>query len=339
MAERKDFKIRLELFAVDNLIWFINIAVLIVFVLANPAMISSGNLIGSLYSVSMVGFLVFAQAIVLMLGMVDMSIGAIAAFASTIAGLTYLSWIPGMPWFLLIVIMVIVGAGVGLYNGLMISRVGVNSFLQTLGTYILLYGLVILLAGKTLFGLPREFLAAGGYYIGGVSGVPLAVVLLLVAAVVLHLFLSRIPLGRKILAVGSNRLAAKSVGINVNRSITLTFVISGVLAALAGLIYTGYMGSIPMSMAMPDLFRSFAGAIIGGVSMQGGRGKISGVMGGIALLGILEIGLALMDVPPQSREAINGAVLVMAILVNTFEAKMKARLLTHISTHVAEQPT
>jgi ribose/xylose/arabinose/galactoside ABC-type transport system permease subunit len=222
--------------------------------------------------------------------------------------------------------MILVGALIGLYNGFFIAKLGINPFLQTLGTFTLVYGLMLVVGHRTLFKIPDALIVPGGGTIGGTI-IPVAVVFLLVFAVLVHFLLSRTSLGRKIYAVGSNRDAARACGINVERTLIWVFVLSGVLSSIGGLLYSGYMNCVTMDMASNDLFLTFAGAIIGGVALDGGRGKITGVLGGILLLGIVQIGLTILKTPATWRETMNGIVLILAIILNTYQTRIKGHIL------------
>lgn len=315
----------LMLFVIDNLIWIINLVVIIVFTLTMEYnFLAFKNLVAILYAVSSLGFLVYAQGIALISGNFDMSITAIAAFSATIAGMLALHWLPGISPLLLILIMLIMGGTIGAVNGFFIARVGVNPFLQTLSISLILYGSTVGLTGRTLFNLPKGLLIPGSFMVGKV---PLAVIILIAGAIALYVFLEKITLGREIYAVGSNREAAKSCGINTEKATISAMAMSGILSAIGGLLNLGYMRSVPMHMSEGNLMFTFAGAIIGGVSIKGGSGKISGVVGGILLLGILEIGLTALRVNVSWREAINGAILVIAILMNTFQMRFKIAIL------------
>ena len=314
----------IELFIVDNLIWFIDLGLIATFTLLSPRFLTFGNMIAILFVVAPIGFLVLAMSICLISGNFDLSVGAIAGFSATVAGVWYIRWLPNTPWPVLILIMLVVGAVIGFFNGFMIAKFKVNAFLQTLASYILFYGLMLVISGKTLFDLPSKFYAPGSYVIASFGGgkLYLATIDLIIAAIVIHFFLTRTPLGRKIYAVGSNPRAARECGINVERTIIYVFMISGILSAIAGLHYAGYVECVTMTMARNDLFFVFAGAVMGGVSLSGGKGKISGVFGGILLLGIIEMGLTLIHAPATWREAIFGVVLISAILVNTTREKL-----------------
>jgi ribose/xylose/arabinose/galactoside ABC-type transport system permease subunit len=316
-----------ELFVVDNLIWFINIGLILLFTIGTARFLSYRNLLSAVYSVCGIGFLVYAESICLLSGHFDVSIGGIAAFSATVGAMTCLYWVPGIPWPLVILEMLAVGAIIGLFNGFLIGKIGINPFLQTLGMYILLYGLVLAVARHTLFDLPSGLLAGGAAKLGS-TGIPLAIIILVIIAAVYHFFLRKTPVGRRIYAVGSNEEAARACGINIARTRMLVFTISGMFSAVAGLLYMGYMGCVPLGLAEADIFLAFAGTIIGGVALTGGQGKVSGMLGGILLIGLLEVGLSTLRTPAHWRGMINGIVLMAAILVNSFQYKIKKYLLS-----------
>jgi simple sugar transport system permease protein len=317
---------KLQLFILDNLIWFINLVLVILFVSIEPGLLTPKNLISMIYSVSMLGLLVFAQAIVLISGNFDLSVGAIAGFAMTVVAVTFEYWAPGTPWPVLLLMMLVIGITIGLYNGFFVAILKINPFLQTLGTYTLFYGLMLIIGKRTLFKLPKPLIVPGGERFGNTI-IPVAVIVLIIASIIIHIFLSKTSLGRKIYAVGSNREAARACGISVERTIIWVFVLSGLLSSIGGLLYAGYMNCVTMDLGRPDLFLTFAGAIIGGVALDGGRGKVSGIFGGIILLGIMQIGLTILKTPATWRETMNGIVLIAAILLNTYQTRLKGYVL------------
>ncbi len=322
---------KLQIFFLDNMIWFINLVLVVLFVAIEPGLLTPKNLISMIYSVSMLGLLVLAQAIVLISGNFDLSVGAIAGIAMTVVAVVHEFGLPSTPWWALLVIMLVIGTGIGFYNGFFVAVLKINPFLQTLGTYTFFYGLMLIIGKRTLFKLPDELIVPGGSRFGG-SIVPVAVVILIVVSVLVHILLAKTSLGRKIYAVGSNREAARACGISVERTLIWVFALSGLLSSVGGLLYAGYMNCVTMDLARPDLFLTFAGAIIGGVALDGGRGKVSGIFGGILLLGIMQIGLTILKTPPTWRETMNGIVLIAAILLNTYQARLKGYVLAKSAT-------
>lgn len=290
---------------------------------------STGVLIMILYSVVALGFLVYAESIAIISGHMDLSVGGIAAFTSVIIGKLTLHWAPEIPAIMLLLLYPIIGALLGLYNGYCIGKLGINSFLQTLSTFLVLYGLNIVISPGTLHRLPELIVAAGNAKIPYVK-IPLGVVILVLSAMVLHVVLAKTKFGRRIYAIGGSKEASRACGINVNRTIIATFACVGILSGIAGLMYTGYQLCVTAQMARDDVFMAFTGPIIGGVALAGGRGKMIGIFGGLTMIGIINIGLTLLGYPAAWRTAVNGVILGIAIFVNTTREKIRWRLLAKV---------
>lgn len=317
---------QLALFVVEYLIWFINFGLIIFFGVMNFSFFSTQILIMIVYSVCALGFLVYAEAIALINGHMDLSVGGIAAFTSVIIGKLALHWAPQIPSALLILLYPVIGGLLGLLNGYCIGKLKINSFLQTLSAYLVLYGINVVIMPGTLHRLPDLIVAAGSARVPS-TPLPLAVVILILGAIVIHIVLSKTRFGRRIYAVGGSKEASRACGINVEKTIMATFASVGVLSGIAGLVYTGYQLCVTTYMARDDVFRAFTGPIIGGVALAGGRGKMIGIFGGITMIGIIDIGLTLLGYPAAWRTALNGVILGIAIFVNTARDKIRWNLL------------
>lgn len=322
-------KKRLGVFVIDNLIWFINLVLIIFFGAMNFMFLSSGILLMIFYSVSALGFIVYAEAIAMIGGHMDLSVGGIAAFTAVIIGKLALHWAPQTPIPLLLLLFPIIGGLLGLFNGYCIGKLKINSFLQTLSMYMVLYGFNIVISPGTLHRLPELLVAAGSAKFPNTQ-LPVAVVILVLTAVFIHVILAKTRFGRRIYAVGGSQDASRACGINVERTIMATFACVGILSGIAGLMYTGYQLCVTSYMAREDVFMAFTGPIIGGVALTGGRGRMMGVFGGITLIGIINIGLTLLGYPVAWRTALNGVILGIAIFVNTTREKIRWRLLAKI---------
>lgn len=326
--DKKFFAYQAFFFSLDNLVWIINIGLLVLFFLLTN--LNLANAMNMVYVVSMLSFLIYAESIVIISGHFDLSVGAIAAFSAIIVGMIHVVWWPGAPIAFLFLLYPIIGAIVGMVNGFFIAKIHINPFLQTLAMMILLYGLNVVIAPGTIYGFSRTILAPGVAFILG--KIPIAVLSMLSVAIVLHFFLSSTSAGLKVYAIGSDPSAAKGCGVNVERVIITTFMISGLLSGVAGLFYTGFLGCVPTNMAGADLFLAFAGSIIGGVSLAGGSGKIKGILGGVIFIGILEVGLTLLRTPATWREAINAIVLFIAIIIATFKERYTEKVIAKLSS-------
>lgn len=318
---------RVGLFVLENLVWFLTLAIYIAFGLMIKGFLALNIFYFILYISSPIGILVLAQSLCLLTGNFDLSIAQNAGLSALIIGLIIGREMPGViPTTLAIALVPLLGGVLGAVNGFFVGKVKINSFLVTLSTYLIYQFLAYYLLTQPIPGyyLPAGFLALGGWKLG-----PIYVIFhtFLLIAVILSLILKNTAFGVKIYAVGSDYEIAKTAGINTEQIVFWVYVIAGVLAGIAGLAYAGFGGAISNSMAGGEVFWSFAGAIIGGISMRGGRGKILGAMGGSILLGVIGSGVVLIDITATLRDVIKGLVVLAAVLIGKYRTSAIDRLL------------
>ena len=307
----------------DNMIWPILIVISLAIAVVVPATFKNYQSIELvLHSSVGLGLLVLAEGVCLISGHFDLSIGAIAGFSAMFTGLLLspTRWgIVASPAVGFLVILT-VGTVIGVTNGVMISKLGVNPFLQTLAFLIIFEGLKISLSSLPVSGLPQRYL-----YPGSTSYV--AIGLLVFAFVAMALIMHFTEFGQAIYALGSNKDAARAVGINTDRMIIAVYAISGFLSGAAGLMLTGYTSVVSTDLGQGLVFPAFAAAVIGGISLFGGRGKISGALGGVILLGIIQSALNLSGLQIAEIRAVNGVVLLGAILLYNTRTQLREYIL------------
>jgi simple sugar transport system permease protein len=220
----------------------------------------------------------------------------------------------GLVWWLAIPVVLLTGGVVGAINGFLIVRLRLNAFIVTLAMLILLRGVQLgTTSGKTLFDLPSEYLYLGS---GKWMGIPMSIWIAATLYVVFGLFLRYYRLGRALYAIGGNAEAARVAGIRVDRVLWGTFIVAGMLAALAGLMLTGRIASVVPSQGQNMIFYVFAAAVIGGISLNGGKGRLLGALTGVLLLGILQNVLTLAEIPAFWIDAVYGAIILIALVVS-----------------------
>jgi len=314
------------LWLLDNMIWPILLLALVVFALLLPEVFSTQeNLTFLLYTSAAAGSLALAESLCLLSGNFDLSVGSIAGFSAMFTALFMTEWFPATPGVVGIAIILAVGGLIGLVNGFSIAYLGVNPFLQTLAFLIIFRGGVKLLSTLSISGLPDSYTVVGG---GNVGPVPIAVVLILALFAVSWFVLNYTRFGLAIYAVGGDEDASAESGINTKHIVLAVFTISGVLSGLAGLLFTGFLGVATPTLAENAVFPAFAASVIGGISLFGGRGNIIGAYGGVLLLTSLEVALVQLQVDPNAIQTVNGVVLLAAILLYTFEARARKRILS-----------
>lgn len=319
-------KLRMELMLLDNLIWVI-VAVFFLFnLLITPNFASYDNLVNILFHSSILGMLILAEGLILIIGHLDLSIDSILAFAPGLAMLLAVRWIHGgIDPVTSIIITLVIGALVGLFNGCLIARVGVNPFLQTLSVEIMLRGLVLFLVPLSIFPLRPIYTYAGeGRIIGNI---PVAIIIMLVTYLIFHLIMQYTTYGRNYMATGGNPKASFIAGINTSRMVISAFVIAGLLAAVAGLLTAGRQGSVSNTMGDGMVMLAFAGAILGGCSLDGGKGTPLGMLGGTILLGMISNSLILLGVGVTLVYATQGALIFLAIILDRGREKARNHLL------------
>ena len=177
----------------------------------------------------------------------------------------------------------------------------------------------------SIFDLPDQFLFLGGERV--FFNIPLAVILLLVFFVLMHIFLNRTTYGRYVVSIGGNKRASFISGINVTKVIIIVYMLSGALAAFAGVLSVGRQSSITNTMGEGLVFMAFAGAVMGGVSLEGGEGTVVGMLGGLLVLGVIDNSLTMLGVDAFMIYAVKGMLIFFAIVLDTFKGRLKERII------------
>lgn len=325
LIERFGYERESLLFLVlDNLVWPLLIIVFLGFSLMLPeSFLTSRNIEFLLYSSAALGAIALGEAMCLISGHFDLSVGAVAGFTAMVGANVLANWVPGLPGIVGIAVILGVGAFIGMLNGFSVGYLGVNPFLQTLSFLIIFEGGVLAISPYPVSDLPASYLYIGS---GEIAGVPVAVCLLLAVFALFGLILKYTKFGLKVYSVGGNENASKEAGIDTKRVILAVYMLSGMLAALGGLIYTGYLSAATPALADNDLFPAFAACVIGGISLFGGRGKLTGALAGVLLLGTIEAGLVMLAVDPNVIRVVNGSVLISAVLLYTYVEKHREAL-------------
>ena len=307
----------------ENVIWFIVLICLLSLVFGVKGFVTYNNFISLMVSIVVVGLLAIGESLCLLIGMFDLSIESTLAFSTMVAVLLFQRY--HMPAIFVIPIILIIGLLIGVWNAIFIVKLGVNPFVQTLAVLVILRGLVILITGgTTLMNLP------GWYRFIGTKSIfkmPLQVCILIVLFIIFIILLEKTPWGRRIYAIGSNRVAANASGINVQNMVMSSFIISSVLASLAGFIFTSRVGAVFPTVGEGQIFDVMAAAVIGGISLQGGRGKLVGVLGGAIFLSFISTMIVWFNMPVMAVRALRGVIILLAVVLDAIKNKFRSRFL------------
>jgi len=287
--------------------------------IASPNFLTTYNLTVVIREASFVGLVALGLTLVLLLGGIDLSVGAAAALSAIIGGLL-LKFVGVPPW-LVIPATALFGLAIGAVNGFFVSVLKLAPFIVTLATWEIFAGLTLVITK----GYPIRPLGPGFtvYGQGAFLGVPGPVLLFLVAAAVLVWVLRSTRFGRNLYAIGGNRDAAVLVGIPVQRMELLVYALAGMFAALAGIMYASRMDAAQPAVGEGWLMKAITAAILGGTSLKGGQGTILGTVFGTLLTAVLANGLSLMNVSAYWARVVIGAIVLLAILGDLLRHRAK----------------
>ncbi len=294
------------------------VAISLYLALTTPAFLSTANVLSILLASSLIGIVAVGETFVIVTGGIDLSVGSVVAFTGVIAGMVVHA---GAPIWLAVAAGVGMGAAIGGFVALAVTLLGMSAFIVTLAVLAMARGLAfIVTGGNTIFGFPDGFDNIGG---GNLGPLPVAGLISLAVFAAAWLVLSRTVFGAEVYAVGGNAEAARLAGIPVARRIGATYVISGALAGLGGVVLTGRLDSAQPIAAVGLELNAIAAVVIGGASLFGGKGSMVGTLLGVLIIGLINNGLTLKNVQPFWVQFIQGAVIFGAVLIDSLNQKRR----------------
>jgi ribose transport system permease protein len=298
---------------------FLLVALVVVFIgmgLVEPRFLTLGNLVNIGRQISINLIIAVGMTFCIISGGFDLSVGSVGVMSGCLTAMVMLSS-GSVPLGL--------GAGLGagalagLVNGLSITRLGVNSFVTTLGMMVVARGIALIMTGGDIIsGLPRSFTSLG---VGFLGGIPIPILIAGLVTLVGHVVLSKTEYGLNCYAVGGNYHAARLAGLRNERVITIAFTVQGLLAALGGIVMTARVVSAQPALMHDTNLDVIAAAVVGGTSLAGGRGGIGGTVLGCILLGALFNGLNIIGIGYEWQLVVIGVIIVMAVGVDNLSRR------------------
>ncbi|SDR61424.1 ABC transporter permease [Paraburkholderia tuberum] len=298
--------------------------------LLSPVFFTRMNIENLLYSSTIIAVVAIGQAFVVLVAGIDLSVGAVLALSSVLCVGLPLKF--GVPVGMAALISLALGALVGLVNGLAVTAIRIPALIATLAMMSIARGIAYIFSdGRNIAPVPDVYLDIQA---ARVFGIPVVIVLVLALFVVAHFVLSRTRFGRSIYATGGNAVAARLAGIRTNRVVVLAYVISGIAAALGGLMITARLEAGAATAGFGYELTVISAVVIGGVSLFGGEGKMGAVLLGVLLLGLVQNAINLLNVPANYDYVVSGAVIAIAASLDVYrrryvEAGLKKRLLVN----------
>ncbi|MCD2493743.1 ABC transporter permease [Lacrimispora sp. NSJ-141] len=297
------------------------ILMIIVFSVVTDTFLSVKNVLNILNLTSITFIMAAGMTLVMICGGIDLSVAAIM----TLAGIISTSLIAkGLNLWLVIFLTIMVGVMAGTVNGIMTAKIGIVDFIATLAMQLVCHGITFTwTGGYPIFeNLTGEFKFWGQ---GRVLGIPFLVILALIVFVVIHILLSKCRFGSKLYATGGNREASRLSGINVVKMKVMTFVISGGLAAFAGILMASRLGSGQPTAGETSLNDVIGSTILGGTSPNGGVGKVYGTLMGAIIFTVITNGLTHLQVNSYVQEIVRGIIILLALALNSYRERLGAR--------------
>ncbi len=305
----------------QNIVMALLLACLVAFLTSTSnVFLTPTNLFSVGRQVSMNGLLAIGMTIVIIGGGIDLSVGAVVAFVSVLVALMAKS---GMPAVVILPVALVAGGVLGTVNGTMVSKFGITPFIATLATMSASRGAVLLISNGTPIDFPFDPIIN---FIGnGLLGpVPVPLIIFALAAVVFHVVLGNTKFGLHVYALGSSEEAARLSGVSTRFVQLMTYVVSGLLCAVAALILTARVNSAQPTAGELWELDAIAGAVIGGTSMTGGVGTITGTVLGVLVFGVIGNGLNLLNVPSYWQYVIRGVIIGVAVGIDVLRSRRTA---------------
>jgi ribose/xylose/arabinose/galactoside ABC-type transport system permease subunit len=293
-------------------ILLILLAIALFLSIISPVFLTFNNLLNVVRQISINGIIAVGMTFVIIIGGIDLSVGSIVAVAGVIAG-SILSTNPSNVFYAVFAA-IVASAIFGLLNGLLVSKFNIAAFVATLATMTIARGFALVYTnGKPYVLASKSFSTLGQGYLGAI---PVPVVILVIVVAIMSIMLNFTKFGRYVYALGGNENATKVSGINVSRVKTWVFVVNGALAGLAGVILASRINSGQPAIGTGFELDAIAAVVIGGTSLTGGVGTISGTIIGSLIIGIINNGLNLLNVSSYYQQIVKGLIIAIAVIVD-----------------------
>lgn len=293
----------------DKAIWFVFLLIFIGFSVASPRFLSSSNLFTIARQVSMYGIASIGMTFVILIAGIDLSAGSVITIVNIVCA--YLMVKSGFSMTAAVVAALALAVTIGVLNGFLVSTIGIPAIIATFATQTIFAGSAYLISGGTpIYGFDERFKVIGQGYVGPV---PVPVIIMILCFAIGSFILNKTYFGRYFYAVGGNEEAAKLSGIRVGRIKYLIYALGGLFSGLAGIVMLSRTNSAQPTAGIGYEFDVITCVVLGGVSVAGGIGKISNVVAGVLIIGVLTNGMVLLNVSTFAQMIIKGIVLILAV--------------------------
>jgi len=302
----------------ESAVLFVLIAIIVAFSILSPQFLKVSNFITVLRQVSILAIVSVGMTVFLISGGIDLSVGSMVSVVSVLTSMATVNL--NLPIGIAIIIGLILGMGMGFLNGMMITTTGMPPMIGTLATQLVFRGLgFIVCGGASIYHLPEGFKVFGQGYVGAI---PVPVIIMIIILLIFAFVLGRTFIGRYFYAVGSNAEATRLCGLDIKKVQVLAYTICGLLSAVGGMIMTSRVNSGQPKAGDGYEMDVLTACVVGGISINGGEGKIRHIVVGVLIIGILSNGLTIIGVSEYWQQVAKGLILAAAV---AFDAIQKTR--------------
>ena len=305
----------------SNAIWLVFIVEVIIFAVASGGTFVTGNnIVNIARQVSYYGIASIGMTFVILIAGIDLSIGSIITIVNVVCA--YLMVNAGMNMWLAVIVSLIMATAIGVLNGAMVASIGIPALIATFASQTVFEGVAYLISGgRPISGYTSAFGLFGRSSLGPI---PVCAIIMVACFAIGSFILNKSFFGRYFYAIGGNEDAAELSGIRVNRMKYLIYALSGLFAGLAGIVLLSRSGSAQSTVGKGLEFDVITCVVLGGVSVNGGVGRMSGVVAGVLIIGSLTNGMILMDVSEYVQMVVKGVVLAVAVGIDCMSKKRQA---------------
>jgi len=289
------------------------VVLMAVLTIISPSFLSLTNLSNVIWSVCFIGILSSGAIYPIITGGIDLSLGSLAALSGILVDMFMNRF--GINWVVAIVLTVLIGALIGLFNGFIVAKIRVPAFVVTMAAKTYLYGVALVVSNGAMLAIlkPKAFIAIGT---GRLFNLPNPIYIMLVMVVLSQFLLKQTAFGRKVIAVGANEVAAKLSGIDPDSIRLLSYTLSGATTAIGGVVLASLTQQVFAAAASDIELNVLTALVIGGASLLGGKGSVVGGLLGAMIVAFITNGLNLMNVPAPYHPIVTGSVIILALLMN-----------------------
>jgi ribose transport system permease protein len=310
---------RALLMVLQNAPYLLFIVLLIVFGLMSDRFLAVANFRNIIIQAAPIAILAIGMTFVLLTAQIDLSIGGSMYLTATVLAL----YLTGVPWPVGLVAVIAIAAAIGAVNGFIVTRFGVASFIVTLAGLFILRGIAMFLSNTRTLMYEDQITSLNR---ATLFGIPSAIVAFVLVFAVAWIILHQTPFGRQVYAVGGDPEAARKAGLPVRRIVFLCFVLAGVCAGIGGFVSITQIGAVGPKFGDQIEFAAIAAAVLGGVSLFGGRGSVAGTVFGAILIKSVQNGLNIINADPYIYPLVTAAIIFLAVAIDGLRTRIIERL-------------